>query len=270
MKQKLLFHYRNSKILLKDTYKYLREAQLPLVASSLAYITILSIIPLLAVSFSIFQAFGGLEKLYETIEPLVIQNLAQNSSEEAMAAIRRFITNAHAAAIGTTGLVALIITSMSMLSSIENSINRVWKTPNSRTIFQRIAAYWLIVTMGPLALAIVFGFATSSDFPVSKLVPSGTGSFLIAVSLLFIVYKYVPNRHVNFWPALISATCTAFLWNLARFGYAIYTQKVVSYSKIYGSLGAIPILLLWIYIIWLIILSGVALSAALQKRTEVR
>ena len=255
---------------LKETWAHMRKAKLLLVASSLAYTTILSIIPLLAVSFAIFQAFGGLDKLYDTLSPLILQNLTEGTSQEVIDTLRGFIANAHANAIGAGGLIALILTSMSMLSSAENAINQVWQTTNTRSVFQRVSAYWLFITLGPLALAVIVGAATSTDFPLTKLLPSGTGIFVITVALFFVIYKWVPNCVVKWQYALLAAFATSIFWNLARLGYALYTKKVIAYNKIYGSLGAIPILLLWIYIVWLIILTGAALSAAMQKQFNAR
>src|SRR5687768_455968 len=93
----------------KDTWYHIREAQIPLVASSLAYTTILSVIPLLAVSFAIFKAFGGLEKLYAVIEPMVLEYLAESASREAMQAIQGFIGKIHAGKVGAGGLIGLIV-----------------------------------------------------------------------------------------------------------------------------------------------------------------
>jgi membrane protein len=250
-----------------DVWREIEEAQLFLVASSLAYTTILSIIPVLAVSFAVFEAFGGLEKLYGTIEPFILENLAEGSSDEVMSVLKKFISNAHTATIGASGFVALLFTSMSMLSSVEKAINRIWNVRVTRPLFQRFATYWLIVSLGPLALAVAVGFATSSSIPLQKLLP-GTGIFVLFIGIFFAVYKYVPQRIVNWKPALLSATLTTVLWFLAQQGYSLYTRKVVTYNKIYGSLGAVPILLLWIYIAWLIILGGAALTAVLQRRRE--
>jgi membrane protein len=256
------------KLALRDMVHQVREAQLPVVAGHLAYITILSIVPLLAVSFSIFQAFGGMEKLYDTIEPIILNNLAQAASEDAMKAIRGFITNIHAGTLGATGLVGLIFTSMAMLSSVEQAINRVWKTHVQRSLFQRVASYWLFITLGPLAMAFAVGAATSSDIPLSGILPSGTGLFIITALVFFAIYKWVPNRRVDWRPALIAGMLSAVVWNLARWSYAVYTARVLTYRNIYGSLAAVPILLLWIYIIWMVVLSGAAVTAALQKRFE--
>lgn len=261
---------RVTPLIIKDTWVQMRDAQLFTVASSLAYTTILSIIPLLAVSFAIFQAFGGMEKLNDIIRPLILSNLAEGASEEAVATLQRFIENAHSGAIGVSGVIGLIFTSMSMLSSAENAINQVWKTPLKRSLFQRISAYWLFITCGPLALSIVVGLATSFHWPLSSLFPSGTGMFIITVGIFFVIYKWVPQTRVEWHYALYSAMVTSVLFNLARMGYSVYTKNVVTYSVVYGSLGAIPIFLIWIYIIWLIILTGAAHTAALQKSFESR
>jgi membrane protein len=253
---------------IKDVIYQIQQAQLLTVASSLAYTTILSIIPVLAVSFAIFQAFGGVDKIYDMIEPIILSNLAHGVSSDAIETIQKFINNTHAGALGIGGLIGLIFTSMSLLFSVEKAINTVWQTRITRSFFHRIASYWLFITLGPLGLAVAVGIATSSDFPLYKLFPSGTGMFLIAVGIFFSVYKWTPQTKVKWQFALVSAFCTATLWSVARIGYTVYTQNVLTYSKIYGSLGAIPILLLWIYIIWVIILTGAALTASLQKRAN--
>lgn len=250
----------------KELWKQTVAAQLLLVASSLAYTTILSIIPVLAVSFAVFRAFGGMEKLYGTIEPFILSNLAEGSGEEVMAALHRFIDNAHAGAIGASGFAALIVTSMSMLSSAEKAINRVWHQSMTRTFFQRVASYWLFITLGPLALAVAIGVATSDNLPLSGILPHGVGLFFMTAAVFTIVYKWVPHCKVHFSVAAISGFVTATIWNLARAIYSIYTAKAVSYNRIYGSLSAVPILLLWIYIAWAIVLSGAVLTATLQRR----
>ena len=249
-----------------DVGKEMERTQLLLVASSLAYTTILSLIPLLAVSFAIFQAFGGLEKLYGTIEPMILSNLAEGSSDEVIQKIREMIKNANGSAVGLGGFVGLVFTSMSMLASVEKAINRIWGAPLNRSFFSRISAYWLFITLGPLALAVGVGAATSADFPIARILPGGTGLFLMTVVGFTAIYKWVPHTRVHALYAAISGAFAAVLFILAQFGFRLYTSRVLTYSKIYGSLGAIPIFILWIYIVWVVVLAGAALTAALQRR----
>lgn len=247
----------------------MRKDHLYMVASSLAYTTILSIIPVLAVSFAVFHAFGGLENLFETVEPFILSHLAHGTGKEAVNTLKGFITNTRATAVGAGGFIGLIVTTMLMFQSAENAINHIWGAVVRRSFFQRLASYWLLVTLGPMALAIGVGMATSSGLPVTQWLPSGSGIILLGVGMLFVVYQFVPNCQVNWRYSFISASLAGLIWNLAKEGYEIYTVKFLSYNKIYGSLGAIPILLVWIYIMWLILLSGAALGATLQKRFDI-
>lgn len=269
---------RTLREILRDTGHQIMEAELPLVASSLAYTTLLSIVPALAVSFSVFQAFGGMDKLYALVEPLILENLAQSASSEATAFLRRFVNNAHAGAVGASGFLALLITALAMLNSIEKAINRVWKTRVHRHWFVRLSLYWLLISLGPVILGVFAGFAASfmkaadaKDSGIAwirQIIPSGTSLFLLVTVSSYLLYRFVPNRKVHWAPALTGAMTTGIGWNVARFGYNLYVRKFVSFNRIYGSLAAIPVLLLWIYIIWLIVLTGAALTAALQHRLD--
>ena len=153
-------------------------------------------------------------------------------------------------------------------SSAESAIHRVWRAENKRPLFHRIAAYWLFITLGPVAAAFAVGIATSQNIPFSRILPGGTFLFLLTIGMFFLIYKWVPNRKVYWKPALLGALLTSVVWNFARLLYQLYAQKAVSYNAIYGSLSAVPLLLLWIYILWLIILTGASLTAALQKRID--
>ncbi|MFL5812938.1 MAG: YhjD/YihY/BrkB family envelope integrity protein [Bdellovibrionia bacterium] len=260
--------YLKAKQILKDTQFVINDAQLFITASSLAYTTILSLIPVLALSFVIFRAFGGLEKLYETLEPFILSNLSEGTSEDVMQKLRGLINNVSVGTIGAGGFLGLVFTSMSLMLSIENTFNRIWKVENTRSLFHRIASYWLFITLGPLALSVGLGIATSEKLPLTRLLPTWSGAFALAACLLTLVYKFVPNTMVRWKFALISGFWSAVIWSLTRLGFNLYVDRYASYNKIYGSLAAVPILLFWIYLIWLMILAGAALSATLQKRLD--
>lgn len=246
----------------------MQDAQLLLVASSLAYTTILAIVPVLAVAFSIFKSFGGLDTLYSTIEPLILENLAKGSGEQAMETLRGFVGNIHAGKLGATGMIGLIFTTMSMFSSAERAINDVWKVKVTRSIFSRVTSYWFFISLGPLAASFALGATSSKNLALAQFFPKGTMGLFTAIAIFFIVYKWTPNRNVKWHAALVPAILTALLWHSARWGYSVYTSQVVTYHKIYGSLGAIPIILLWIYIVWVIVLAGAAFSATLQNQFD--
>jgi membrane protein len=255
--------------LIGEIVEQISDAELPSAASSLAYTTILSLVPLLAVSLSIFKAFGGLEKIYASLEPFIIENLAEGADEQAMHAIRGFISNTHAGTLGITGMIGLVATSMVLLASVEKAFNKVWKAPLRRPLFQRIASYWFFLTLGPLGAAALIALATS-DRPLLAWIPNAVWLFLSSAGMFSLVNKYVPHRPVHWVPAWAAGSVTALFWVLARALYSLYTHHIVTYDKIYGSLGAVPILLLWVYIVWLVILGGAAIAVTLQKRFDFR
>ena len=201
-------------------------------------------------------------------EPVLISNLATGSGEAASEYLRRFIRNAHAGAIGATGFLGLFVTSMSLLYSIDKAINRIWRATENRSWFQRLSGYWFFITLGPMALAVAVGLVTSKELPISRVLPGKAGLLLLSAAILFWLFKVVPNRRVHWRPALATCLATAAATNVASIAYGFYTKRLVSYDKIYGSLGAIPILLLWIYVIWVIILTGVAATAVLQRKYD--
>ncbi|MFA6319049.1 MAG: YhjD/YihY/BrkB family envelope integrity protein, partial [Elusimicrobiota bacterium] len=178
------------RVLFTDVIRQMSGTDIFTEAASLAYTTILSIIPALAVSFATFKAFGGMEKLFSAIEPIIIQNLAEGSEEAVILAIRGFISNVHTGAIGIGGFVGLIFTSMLMFYSIECSINNIWRAPMRRGtlwMLRRIAYYWFFITMGPLALAIAVGAGSSMNIPFSRLLTGGAGFFLVASAFFFVM-----------------------------------------------------------------------------------
>ncbi len=254
----------------RDTRRLVLSAEVPLVAAGLAYITLGAIIPILVVSFAVFETVGGFDKLMDIIRPFIVQNLAEGAGETALREIERVVAQVNPAALGVTGLAALILTSMALFSTVESAVNRVWKTTISRSLFQRISAYWLFLSLGPLVLAIVLGLTTSQTLSLGAAFPDGTQGFLIVVLVCFVLYKWVPDRKVHRLAAIIGALFTAVFFQLARVGVAFYTSQVGLYTNVYGGLAFIAIMLLWVYIAWVIFLVGAALSCAIQGRIDQR
>ena len=248
-----------------QVWKLIKNAEVMSVASSLAYTTILSIIPLLALTFSFFHILGGSQQMYQQIEPWILSNLAEEAGTDAITKLREFINNTHAGIVGFTGLIGLIITSFLMLDSIEHAVNRIWHAPIRRKFYKRVLFYSIFLIAGPIGLAFLIGIAASFQIPLRQYFPTGTGFFLILTFIFTAIYRWVPNCKVKWKYAFVTGCITSTIWTLARWGYSIYIAKIVNYHGVYGSLGAVPILLLWTYIAWVIILTGAAITATLQE-----
>lgn len=254
----------------RDIGADIQQNQVFVVAGSLAYTTILSIVPLLAVSLALFKAFGGLDKILVKVQELIVENLAQGANEMAFDKLQELVGGLHAATLGISGMIGLIITSFAMLSSVEKAILMVWGEKNQRALFQRFATYWFFITLGPVLLAVIIGITTSSTMKFTSIFPKGIGLWVMATVGFFGLYKWIPSRRVHWGPALFSASMAALSWSIARALYSLYVKNFVNYDKLYGSLGAIPILLLWIWILWVIILSGASLTASIQRRLDLK
>lgn len=253
-----------------DTVKYIQKKQLPLIASSLSFTTILAIVPALAVSLAFFKALGGLDAFSKSAEPKLLTYFTGEIGQEIFNSIYELVSQIDAGALGTGGMIGLVITTILMLSTFEKVMNMVWDTSTSRTLYQRLSNYWLFITLGPLGLTFILGAVNSKEFGKFNVLPTGFLGIFLSVLVFFLVYKLAPSRKVNFRPALISAVFTTVLSLVASKGFGFYIKNIVSYSKIYGSLGILPTFFLLIYVVWLVVLTGAALGATLQNRYDLK
>ncbi len=244
-------------------------------AAALTYGTLFSLVPMLAVAFAMFKAFGGLEQAKDVLLPRLLSYIAVGSHGVVEQQIDGFIQNIHGGAIGSVGTVMLLLGVVSLMSQMEHSIDRVWEVPVGRSFLQRAAMYWTTVTVAPtLVLAGVSLPTTLARFePLAWIVQGQVGqaifSVLVPLALVYLgfttLYLLVPNTHVPIRAGVIGGVVGGSLWLTAVYGYALYASVTVTYSKIYGSLGALAIFLLWIYVTWMIVLLGAEVAALVDR-----
>lgn len=245
-----------------------READLPLLVGSLSYSTVLSLVPLLAVSLSVFHFFGGLDFLLKQIEPFLLRNLVESSGAELTKYLARAIRRVHSGAIGLGGVVVLLYASTKLFHDMEAAIQRVWLVTSKRALWKRLVVYWTVMFLGPLIVAGVLGALGSRGLDVLTQIPSGTVAGAIAFIALFAIYKWVPARRVEFGPSFAAALLAAAALALAQEFYAGVMRGLFRFSKLYGSLAGGPLLLIWILIVWWIVLLGATLAAVLQEKRD--
>ena len=243
-------------------------------ATALAYTTLLSIVPLIAVMLAFAKAFGGLAKLTEGVQPLIVNNLATGSGEVVKKYLVEFSQNLHAGTLGVVGFVFLILTAVGLLSTIESAFNEVWGVKQERSWFRRFNSYWTILTVGPLFVAFSIGITASlqSSHFVQLYLQSDVSRFVVKLApyvltwvAFTMLYLYMPNTRVRFRSAFLGGILAGTLWEFAKYGYAIYSASSNTYSTIYGSLGALPVFLVWLYLTWMIVLIGAEISFASQN-----
>ena len=166
-------------------------------------------------------------------------------------------------AIGAVGLLTLIYAALSMLTEIERAFNQIYRAKIGRSWGRRITQYWSVLTLG--AILIFSAFYTSEQFRGFGAGALGSMvSVAISALLLLLGYTSIPNTRVHLRTAAVGALIAAILWEFAKWGFRQYLEYSVSYAKLYGSIGVLPLFMLWIYLTWLIVLFGLQVSYGLQ------
>lgn len=244
----------------------IKAADVQFLAGSLSFTTAIAIVPLLAVSLSVFHAFGGFETLVERLEPFLLQNLVGGSGSEASRYIRSAVQRVRSDALGAGGVIGLLVAATKLFYDIEAVVQRIWRVTSARSFWGRLAVYWLIIFLGPLILAVALGVLGSKDLGLVKTFPkSALAIGFVFVSLLGI-YKFIPACRVSWRYAVVSAALATGAVDLAQRFYAETIKNIFRYNKVYGSLASIPVFLIWVLVLWWVCLSGVALCATLEER----
>ena len=244
--------------------------QLNLRAMSLVYTTLLSLVPLLAVSFSVLKEIG----VHNLIEPLLIKFLKPLGPEGAGLAekIVSFVDHVEVGVLGSVGVVLLIYTVIALLQKIESAFNFVWQVEHLRPIVRRISSYLGVVLIGPVLLFVAT--VLSSDIaqrltaikPFTKALHSA-GELLpyLLVCLAFtIVYTLIPNTRVQVRAALVGGVIAGIVWKFTGWGFSAFIASSSKYAAIYSSFAIFILLLIWLYMNWLILLVGSQIAFFVQ------
>ncbi len=255
------------------------QDECPQRAASLAYTTLLSLVPSLAVAFAMLKAFGGLTPIQERLETLVYTHLVTTSSLQAADYIQKLAERAHAGAIGGVGFLAFIITAVSLLNTVASAFNRVWGVEDRRSLKDRFLTFFALTVLGP----ILFGASISitgtilhskiwTRLPIPALGPALSlfVPFLLTWAGFLLLYVVIPSAPLRLRPALLGSLVVAASWEFVKVGFEWYVTTVTSYGQLYASLSVIPVFLLWLYVGWLIALLGFEVSHFLQHPETVR
>ncbi len=241
----------------------------------LSYVTLLSMVPLLAVIFSFFSIFPFFEKLKEEVEEFVFSNFVPELREVVQDQILSFVDNA--TKMTPFGLLVLLVVAVLLLSSIDHTLNQIWRVKKNRGLIVSYSIYLVVLISSPVLLGTglaansylvsLGGIEEGSDFSAIKLILSSMhflGSFLFFL-LLYIV---VPHTRVHFWSAVFGALIATLLFELSKSIFALYFIHFPVYQAIYGALAVIPLLFVWVFISWVVVLVGAQISASLDGFLE--
>ena len=241
----------------------------------LSYVTLLSMVPLLAVIFSLFSIFPFFEKLKEEVEEFVFRNFVPELGDVVQEQILSFVDNA--TRMTPFGLIVLLVVALLLLSSIDHTLNQIWRVGKNRGIILSYSIYVVVLISSPVLLGTgltansyllsLGGIEEGSELSAIKLILSSMhflGSFLFFL-LLYIV---VPHTKVHFWSAVFGALIATLLFELSKSVFALYFIHFPVYQAIYGALAVIPLLFVWVFISWVVVLVGAQISASLDGFLE--
>ncbi len=231
-------------------------------AAGLSFTGLLALVPLSALFFSLLSAFGTFEGIINNIEHILVKQLLPASQEVIMTYIHRFVDNTRA--MGVVGLVVFLITAVFLMNTVQGIFNDIWGSTAKRFSLRRFATYVSILIVGSFLISIGLNLfdMVRTLVDVTKLKFIGRISFLfletVSLSILFLAFLLMiyllPGDRVSFKSAVIGALFGTVSWEIARNIFFFWTRYVIRLSVIYGSLAAIPILLFWLYVAWVVVL----------------
>ena len=240
-------------------------------AMGLVYTTLLSLVPLLAVSFSVLKGFG----VHNQVEPMLL-NLLQPLGEQGVEITDKiigFVDNVNVRVLGSLSLVFLFYTVISLLTKIEQALNNTWRIRKYRGIIQRITEYISVIMVGPVLIFTAIGLTASiSTSTVANALASMEGygtliwllgkltSFLLITGAITFIYILVPNEKVKIKSAFTGAVVAALLWKLTGWLFSTFVAGSTKYSAIYSGFAVTIILMIWLYLSWLILLVGASVA----------
>jgi membrane protein len=263
--------WQQSKTYFMFFFKRMKSEQVHVTAGYLSYVTLMSLVPLMVVMLSVLTAFPIFSEIKDLIENFVYQNFMPASGDVVKEHITGFVSNA--SKMSAVAIVFLFLFALLLISAIDKSLNKLWKIDKKRRVVTAFSMYWMILTLGP----VLVGSSLATTSYIVSLMSLGDYDFFGVTNILMrllpiiasvfaflILYLVVPNKIVNFKHALSGAVLAAILFEVAKKGFAFYVVELPSYQTIYGALAGIPILFLWVYLSWLVVLFGALFTVCLE------
>ena len=248
-----------------------REDRLSLTASSLTFTTTIALVPFFTVALAVFTAFPMFSKVQGALQAWLIQSLIPDAiARQVLGYLTQFAGKA--SRLGTAGLVALFVSAFALILTIDKTLNNIWRVRRPRPLARRVLIYWTVMTLGPLLLGASLSISSYLVSASRGLVGAMPGSVRVGLDLLEFallaaglaaLYRYVPHTHVRRRHAWAGAVFAATGIELAKKLVTLYFGMVPTYSMVYGVFATLPILLVWIYVAWLVVLLGAVIAAYL-------
>ncbi|QGR08586.1 YihY/virulence factor BrkB family protein [Pantoea phytobeneficialis] len=261
----------------KLLWRRIDEDNMTTQAGNLAYVSLLALVPLIAVVFALFAAFPVFSDISVQLKNFIFTNFMPAAGNTIQRYLEQFVANVNK--MTAVGAVSLIVTALLLMHSVDSALNVIWRSDKKRPMVYSFAVYWMILTLGPLlagaSLAIssyLLSLRWVSTSGVNSLIEQVLRVFPLLLSILafWLLYSIVPTRRVPGRDALVGAVVAGLLFELGKKGFALYVTMFPSYQLIYGVLAVIPILFLWVYWTWCIVLLGAEITVTLDDYRQLK
>lgn len=253
-------------------FSQVKNDKIGVTAGHLAYVTLLSLVPFIVVFFAILSAFPAFTHIRQQLESFVFTNFVPAAGDVVHKYVSEFVGNA--SEMGAISILFLVLVALLLISNIDRALNHIWRTASRRRPIFTFSIYWTVLTLGPLlvgsSLAISSYLAGLSTFADEYTPGLGTAflnmlPFIISFFIHFVIYMVVPNKRVAAPHAAFGAIVAALLFELGKKLFALYVAGFPSYQVIYGALAAVPILFVWVYLSWIIVLLGAIVTVQVEQ-----
>jgi membrane protein len=256
-------------------WRRFKEERCLQIASSLTFTALLAVVPIITVTLTLISAFPVFRELMLNVQQFLVQNMLPESAENVAHYAELFVDNA--AHLTAVGIAFLFVTAMIVLLTIDRALNQIWRVQRRRTTVQSIFIYWALLTVGPLLIGASLSLTSwlvSQSIGLVKDVPFAGELVLKLVPILLtgiaftLVYIAIPNRRVLIRDALSGGVLAALAFEGMKHGFAAYITHFPTHKVVYGAFASVPIFLLWIYLSWLVVLSGAVVAAVMPEWRE--
>ena len=259
---------------LKYLFSRVKQEQVPVISGYLSYVTLMSLVPLIVVMLSVMTAFPLFANIRETVESFVYANFVPTAGDIVQEHLSGFVNNA--SKMSAVAISTLILFALLLISVIDKTLNKIWRVSKKRRLVTSFSMYWMILTLGPIlvgsSLAVTSYIVSITSTSIGNIELFGITDILLRALPLFssitaflILYMVVPNKIVPFKFALSGAVVAGILFELAKKSFALYVTQLPSYQLIYGALATIPILFVWVYISWFVVILGAIFTVSLEE-----
>ncbi len=241
-------------------------------AAGLSYTSLLAIVPLTAIAFSMLAAFPVFENVKDQFQDAIFQNMLPESANAMREYFDGFVQNT--ASLSAVGIIALALTAVLLLGTIEADINTVFRVQKARNLASKMLVFWAMITLGPILLGASFSLSTyffaATQWMDLEILQGPIGLLtafvptLIMIVLFAAFYFAIPNRPVRITTALVGGVTAGMLFALLRKGFGWYVATFPTYQNIYGALSVVPIFLIWMYLSWTVVILGGVLTASVS------